>query len=158
MRMGGVLRKERGETKENMGGWGVLQQDGKVDKRNKKVKRSEGEMRGGWRFLFEKSCSCFHLHHRLLLQLHSPSHWGLIKGLLAIIHSLSNHLSDMQFHQHTHWEPFSYCTGNTDTHKQVILMQTKDKQKNQIQSLCYCSLPSWVFLAVVSIARNLQAK
>lgn len=29
-----------------------------------------------------------------------PSHWGLIKGLQAIIHSLSNHLSDMQFHQH----------------------------------------------------------
>lgn len=36
-----------------------VQQDGKVDKRNKDVKRSEGEIAGG--FLFRESCSCFHL-------------------------------------------------------------------------------------------------
>lgn len=69
--------------------------------------------------------------HHPLLQWYPPSHWGLIKGLQAIIHSLSNHLSDMQFHQLCLWDSSSYCTGNTDTHKQEILMLIKQKIKKK---------------------------
>lgn len=145
---GGVLRERESQRGERISavaktwGGGRMQKDGKVEKRHKDVKRSEGEKRERGRRVFfslgkdAAALTCPPPPPESLP--HHPSHWGLIKGLQAVIHSLSNHLSDMQFHQRAHWDLSSYCTGNTDALKQEILILTE--QITDKISLYSCSV------------------